>query len=99
GFVFGGEDWGPFGVSYRAMTPRASEAVNLLTPTCVSSSHVAYGAIRLEWTFMILGQSAATAAVMALEDGVAVQRVEYGILRRRLIADGQVVSLNLALPK
>ncbi|MDX1983490.1 MAG: FAD-dependent oxidoreductase, partial [Bryobacteraceae bacterium] len=47
GFVFGGEDWGPFGVSYRAMTPRASEAVNLLTPTCVSSSHVAYGAIRL----------------------------------------------------
>jgi hypothetical protein len=99
GFVFGGDDWGPFGISYRSMTPRRQEAENLLTPTCVSSSHVAYGAIRLEWTFMILGQSAATAAVLAIEDGVEVQQVDYGKLRRRLIADGQVLTLNLALPK
>lgn len=95
GFVFGGEDWGPFGISYRSMVPREREATNLLTPTCLSSSHVAYGAIRLEWTFMILGQSAATAAVLAVEGDLSVQQVPYGKLRRRLIADGQVLALNL----
>ncbi len=55
GFVFDDNNWGPFGISYRALTPRRTEATNLLTPTCPSSSHVAYGAIRLEQTFMSLG--------------------------------------------
>ena len=48
GFVFGGDDWQPFGISYRALVPKASEATNLITPTCPSSTHVAYGAIRIE---------------------------------------------------
>jgi hypothetical protein len=95
GFVFGGEDWGPFGISYRAMTPRAREAVNLLTPTCVSSSHVAYGAIRLEWTFFALGQSAAHAAVLAIEQGLDVQDVPYRDLRPRLLRAGQVLGVSL----
>lgn len=91
GFVFGGDDWSPFGVSYRALVPRASECVNLLTPTCLSSSHVGYGAIRLEWTFMALGQSAATAACLAIDDNVPVQQVKYAKLRARLLADKQVL--------
>lgn len=90
GFVFGGDDWAPFGISYRALIPRASECVNLLTPTCPSSSHVAYGAIRLEWTFMALGQAAATAACLAIDEGVAVQQLDYRKLRARLVADKQV---------
>ena len=94
GFVFGGEDWGPFGISYRALTPRAAECVNLLTPTCVSSSHVAYGAVRIEWTFMSLGQAAATAADLAVRGGCDVQAVPYGPLRERLLADGQVLALE-----
>ena len=56
GFVFGGDDWAPFGISYRSLVPKASECSNLLAGSCASSSHVAYGAIRLEWTFMALGQ-------------------------------------------
>lgn len=94
GFVFGGDDWAPFGVSYRALIPRAAEAANLLTPTCPSSSHVAYGAIRLEWTFMALGQAAATAACQALADGVPVQKVDYPKLRARLLADKQTLELR-----
>ena len=92
GFVFGGDDWAPFGISYRSLVPRQSEAVNLLTPTCPASSHVAYGAIRLEWPFMILGQSCATAAVLALERETTVQQVDYSELRRRLVADGLVLD-------
>ena len=65
GFVFDDNNWGPFGISYRALMPRRGEATNLITPTCPSSSHVAYGAIRLEQTFLSLGQAAATAAVLA----------------------------------
>jgi hypothetical protein len=94
GFVFGGDDWAAFGVSYRSLTPRAAECENLLTPTCLSASHVAYGAVRLEWTFMALGQAAATAACLAVEDNSPVQRVSYAKLRARLLADGQILSLR-----
>jgi hypothetical protein len=94
GFVFGGDDWGPFGVSYRALVPKESEATNLYAPSCPSSSHVAYGAIRLEWTFMALGQASATAAALAIDQNVLVQKVPYAALRERLVKEGQVVELK-----
>jgi hypothetical protein len=59
---------------------------------CVSSSHIAYGSIRMEPVFMILGQSAATAAVLTIDADSPVQKVEYTTLRERLLADGQVLS-------
>jgi hypothetical protein len=99
GFVFDDGNWGPFGISYRALTPKRTQAVNLLTPTCPSSSHVAYGAIRLEQTFLSLGQAVATAAGLAIERGSEVQDVSYEMLRTRLLKDGQVVSLSLAAAK
>jgi len=99
GFVFGGDDWGPFGIPYRALTPRAQEATNLLAPTCVSSTHVAYGAIRLEWTFMALGQAAGTAAALSLERGSTVQNLPYTLLAERLRRDDAVLSLQLPLAK
>jgi hypothetical protein len=94
GFVFGGSDWGPFGISYRALVPKKSECENLLTPTCPSSSHVAYGAIRLEWTFMILGQSTASAACQAIETNTAVQEIDLKKLREQLLKDGQILELK-----
>lgn len=93
GTVFGGDKWAPFGVSYRSVVPKASECVNLLTPTCPSSSYVAYGAIRLEWTFMVMGQSVATAAVMAMDSGVPVQQLDYQKLKVRLEKDAQVLNV------
>lgn len=99
GFVFDDNNWGPFGISYRSMTPRRREALNVLTATCVSSSHVAYGAIRLEQTFMSLGQAAGTAALLAARHGQAVQEISYPELRARLVSDGQVIALALPQPK
>lgn len=93
GFVFGGDDWRPFGVSWRALLPRAAECTNLIAPTCPASSYVAYGAIRILPTFMILGQSAGAAAAMAVERDVAVQEIEYAVLREQLLADGQILDL------
>jgi ribulose 1,5-bisphosphate synthetase/thiazole synthase len=84
---------GPYLISYRSITPRKGETENLLVPICVSSSHIAYGSIRMEPVFMILGQSAATAAVQAIEHGVAVQDVEFSKLREKLLDDGQVLDL------
>lgn len=98
GFVFGGDDWAPFGISYRALVPKATECSNLLVGSCPSSSHVAYGAIRLEWTFMAMGQACGSAAVLAIADGVPVQRVDYAKLKTRLVADRQVVELSPARP-
>jgi hypothetical protein len=82
----------PYQIAFGALVPQQQECTNLVVPVCVSSSHIAYGSIRMEPVFMILGQSAATAAVLALDANVPVQRVEYGKLRERLLADGQVLN-------
>jgi hypothetical protein len=83
----------PYPISYRAIIPKASECENLLVPVCLSSSHIAYGSIRMEPVFMILGQSAATAAAIAIDEGVGVDRVPYGKLRERLRDDRQVLGM------
>jgi hypothetical protein len=83
---------GPYEIAYGALVPRKSQCENLLVPVCVSSSHIAYGSMRMEPVFMVLGQSAATAAVLAIESGRAVQDVPYASLRTRLLADGQVLQ-------
>ncbi|MCU6712148.1 FAD-dependent oxidoreductase [Paenibacillus sp. J5C_2022] len=82
----------PFPVSYRSIVPRRGECANLLVPVCLSSSHIAFGSIRMEPVFMILGQSAATAAALALEADITVQDVDYKPLRERLLADGQILD-------
>ena len=79
----------PYSISYRSLVPKKEECRNLLVPVCVSSSHIAYGSIRMEPVFMILGQSAATAASIAIDEGIAVQDVDYAKLRKRLLDDDQ----------
>jgi hypothetical protein len=71
---------------------KKEQCENLLVPVCVSSSHIAFGSIRMEPVFMILGQSAVTAAVMAMDEKIAVQDVSYGKLKERLLKDGQVLE-------
>ena len=82
----------PYRISYRSIRPRREECTNLLVPVCLAASHIAYGSIRMEPVFMVLGQSAATAAALALDAGVPVQAVDYATLRARLLADGQVLE-------
>jgi hypothetical protein len=83
---------GPYTIAYGSITPKKTQCENLLVPVCVSSSHIAFGSIRMEPVFMILGQSAATAASMAIDSKRAVQDVPYPDLRARLLQDGQVVE-------
>ena len=79
----------PYKISYRSLIPKKEECKNLLVPVCVSSSHIAYGSIRMEPVFMILGQSAATAASIAIDENISVQEVAYDKLRERLEKDDQ----------
>lgn len=78
-----------YGISYRAIVPRESECDNLLVPWALSASHIAFGSIRMEPVFMILGQSSGTAASLAIDADCAVQEVPYDKLRTRLLKDGQ----------
>lgn len=82
----------PFPISYRSIRPKKEECTNLLVPVCLSSSHIAYGSIRMEPIFMILGQSAAVAAKIALGEILPVQDINYEDLRNELIKQDQIVA-------
>ena len=82
----------PYPISYRAIIPKRGQCANLLVPICISASHIAYGSARMEPVFMVLAQSAAIAADIALGRGVAVQDVPYADLRPRLIEAGQALA-------
>ncbi|MFK7789899.1 MAG: FAD-dependent oxidoreductase, partial [Phycisphaeraceae bacterium] len=81
-----------YGISYRSLVPKADECENLLVPWALSATHIAFGSIRMEPVFMILGESAATAAVIAIDENISVQSVEYGKLEEKLTERGQVLS-------
>ncbi|WP_041952341.1 FAD-dependent oxidoreductase [Spirosoma spitsbergense] len=85
----------PYSIAYGSIVPKETECQNLLVPVAISASHIAYGSIRMEPVFMILGQSAATAAVLAIQSKMSPQKLPYGILKAALLKDGQ----QLTLPK
>ena len=83
----------PYSIAYGSILPKESECNNLIVPVCVSSSHIAYGSIRMEPVFMILGQSAAAAAVLSIERKISPQRISYDILAQTLEKFGQRLKL------
>lgn len=83
----------PYQIPYRALTPKKEECQNLLVPVCVSSSHIAFGSIRMEPVFMILGQSAAAAASLSIDHEVAVQDLDFMVLKPVLLEENQALSL------
>jgi hypothetical protein len=74
----------PYPVSYRSIVPKPNECTNLFVPVCLSASHIAYGSIRMEPVFMVLGQSSATAAVMAIDEQLPVQKIPVKKLQKEL---------------
>lgn len=82
----------PFEISYRSIRPKSEECVNLLVPVCLSSSHIAFGSIRMEPVFMILGQSASVAANLAIKHNTSVQDIDYQELKEELMKVNQVVE-------
>ena len=88
----------PYPISYRAIVPKAAECENLLVPICLSATHIAYGSIRMEPVFMILGQSAATAAVLAIDGRASLQKVGYHKLRVRLLDAKQILDWHTDKP-
>ncbi|QGY42427.1 FAD-dependent oxidoreductase [Maribellus comscasis] len=82
----------PYSISYGSLIPKKEECTNLLVPVCVSSSHIAFGSIRMEPVFMILGQSAAVAAGMAIDKNIPVQDVDYSELKTELETRKQILA-------
>ena len=89
---------GPYSIALGSVLPKKEECTNLVVPVCVSSSHIAFGSIRMEPVFMILGQSAATVGVMAIDRNTAVQDVPYANIRVKLLSDGQVLEGDFLPP-
>ena len=84
----------PYPISYRTITPKREECTNLLVPVCLSTSHIAFGSVRMEPVFMILGESAAVAAVHAINEHKPVQEISYANLKSQLVANGQVLTVD-----
>ncbi|MEZ4900607.1 MAG: FAD-dependent oxidoreductase [Spirosomataceae bacterium] len=80
---------GPFSIGYESIVPKENECKNLLVPVCLSATHIAFGSIRMEPVFMVLGQSAAAAAVLAIENKVSPQKLPYEKLREVLLKEKQ----------
>jgi hypothetical protein len=88
----------PYPISYRSIVPRAAECENLYVPVCLSATHIAYGSIRMEPVFMILGESSALAAALAIAENLPVQKVAYPKLKERLLQAGQILAWDASLP-
>ena len=84
----------PYPIAKGALLPLDTQCKNLTVPVCVSSSHIAFGSIRMEPVFMILAQSAATIACLAIDQETSVQNVSYVALRERLLRDGQILEYD-----
>jgi hypothetical protein len=84
----------PYPISYRAIIPKRKECTNLLVPVSLSASHISFGSIRMEPVFMILGQSAAIAAVQAIDQQSTVQDVDYEKLKTELLKQNQILQLS-----
>jgi hypothetical protein len=89
--------FGPYPIAYRSLIPKREDCTNLLVPVCLSASHIAYGSIRMEPVFMMLGQSAAMAACLAIDDKVIIQKVNVKRLQSWLktnpLADGSTPEI------
>lgn len=81
----------PYQISYQSITPKHEECENLLVPVCLSASHVAYCSIRMEPQYMMLGQVAGTASVLAIESKCSVQNLNYSMLKNRLLQDKLII--------
>ncbi len=84
----------PYPISYRSIRPQADQCTNLLVPVCLAASHISYGSIRMEPVFMVMGQSAATAAVHAIDEQSTVQAIDSEKLKIQLLKDGQVLDFE-----
>ena len=84
---------GPFFVSYQSIVPRQGEVTNLAVTSAISASHAAYGAVRMEPVYMMMGHSAGAAASLAIDNQVAMQEVDYSQLKTLLVNEGQVLTL------
>lgn len=87
----------PYPISFRAVLPKREECQNLIVPVCLSSSHIAFGSIRMEPVFMILGQSVGAACALAAKQGIAVQDVSYSELKQFLLEEGQVLEWDSSI--
>jgi len=89
---------GAYAISARSLLPKPEECENLIVPVCLSCTHIAYGSIRMEPVFMILGQSAATTCCLSIDANQSLHEVPYQALREKLVADHQVLDLPTRQP-
>ena len=82
----------PYKIELGTLLPKQEECTNLLVTVAISSSHIAFGSIRMEPVFMILGQSAGTIAGLAIEKNIGIHNLSYDTIKAKLIEDGQVLD-------
>ena len=82
----------PYGISLRSLLPKKEQCSNLIVTICISASHSAYGSIRMEPVYMMLGQSAGTVAALAIEKNIGINELPYDEVKTRLLADGQILE-------
>ena len=79
----------PYEIPYRIMIPEKIDG--LIVPVAASTTHVAFSSIRMEPTWMALGQAAGAAAHLAIQNEVEPRQVPTEALQNLLLKQGQVI--------
>jgi hypothetical protein len=82
----------PYQIALGSIMPKKEECTNLMVPVCLSASHIAFGSLRMEPVFMILGQSAGTIASMSVKKEETIYELPYPEIRNKLESDGQILK-------
>jgi len=85
----------PYPISYRSIIPQKDECTNLLVPVCLSASHIAFGSIRMEPVFMLLGESAVIAAIQAIDSNRKIQNIDYSEMKKELLIAKQILEWTM----
>lgn len=83
---------GPYPISYRALLPKREKVVNLIVPVCMSASHVAMASIRMESSYVVMGEAAGIAASHAIRSGKPVHDVDYPAMHDEMKKAGVITE-------
>jgi hypothetical protein len=83
----------PYDIPYRSLIPQKIDNL-LVAGRCISTTHLALGAVRDQATCMSMGEAAGAAAALSVGNVVAPRNLDVKLLQKALLKQGAVLFLE-----